>query len=206
MTIKLDALTSWKLVPKGEALPLRGDLFGPRRIRLDLNCEDKTWIYVESDEIEAAQGVDAMFIAAVGPGLETVEFYASGDVVVRFVAAVPEDQKAQVWIYTAEIEPNVSAVPEAVSFTEIHQRRARNPELEYMQFIARQNERRMDEKLAQLDALLAEKEKANVNPGTPPATPPEPSAKSDGGDQAPSGEKPAGGSEQPSGAGNDPAA
>lgn len=201
MTIRLDELASWKLVPKGEALLLPGDTDSIRRVRIHLNCEDRTWVYVASADIDA---VEAQFVAAVGPGLETVEFHAGGDLAVKFVPGVPDGQRSQVWLYTAELEPNVSAVPDAVSFTEIHQRRARNPELEMMQLMARQNERRMDEKLARMEALLAERERTNVDPGTPAATPPAASAGASGGEQASSGENPPSGGEQPSGDGNGP--
>lgn len=153
MAIKLDNLSCWKLVPPGEALMLPGETGDTRRIRIDLNCEDRTWLYVSGVDISA----DAQFLAAVGPGLETVEFYAGGELAVRFDPASPDEKASQVWVYTAEIDPNVSAVPDAVSFTEMHQRRARNPELEMMQLLARQNERRMEEQLARMEALLTER-------------------------------------------------
>lgn len=199
MTIRLDALASWKLVPLGEALLLPSDVAEPRRIRIDLNCEDRTWVYVASADIEA---VEAQFVAAVGPGLETIEFHAGGDLAVKFIPGVPDGQRSQVWLYTAELEPNVSEVPDAVSFTEIHQRRARNPELEMMQLIARQNERRLDEKMAQLEALIAERENAHVDPGTPPVVAPAASTKPNDGVQPSSGENPPDGGKQPSGDGN----
>ena len=158
MAIKLDDIASWKLVPNGEALMLAGSGDDARRVRVDLNVEDKTWLYVSSVDLV----VKDQFLAAVGPGLETVEFYAAGDLALSFAPASPDGKGSQVWVYTAEIDPNVAEVPDAVSFTEMHQRRARNPELEMMQLLARQNERRMDEKLAQMEAWMAEREERNV--------------------------------------------
>ena len=200
MTIKLDALASWKLVPQGEALLLSSETESERRIRIDLNCEDRTWVYVTSAHFEGEQ-----FIAAVGPGLEKVEFYAGGELAVKFVPAVPEGRKAQVWVYTAELEPNVMEVPDSVSFTEIHQRRQRNPELEMMQLIARQNERRMDEKMAHLEALIAHREKINVDPGTSDGAAAVAGKQPAGGDQQAPVENPPDGGKQPSGDGNDSA-
>lgn len=165
MAIKLDDIASWKLVLNGEALMLAGDTDDVRRVRIDLNVEDRTWIYVSS--VDAV--VKDQFLAAVGPGLETVEFYAAGDLAVSFVAASPDEKGSQVWVYTAELDPNVAEVPDAVSFTEMHQRRARNPELEMMQLLARQNERRMDEKLAQMEAWMAERDERNGNAVQAPA-------------------------------------
>lgn len=200
MAIKLDELSCWKLLKRGENLLLPCDHDEPRRVRIDLNVEERTWIYVASEHIKA---VDAQFVAAVGPGCETLEFWGQGDLAITFAPDAPEDHPAQVWLYTAEIEPNVSASDDAVSFTEIHQRRARNPELEMMQLIARQNERRLDEKMAHLEALISEKEKQYVDTGEAP----EPAGQS--GEQpvrevepAPNA-KPGGGVEQSGGEGNE---
>lgn len=204
MTIRLDALASWKLVPQGEALLLPSDVSETRRVRIDLNCEDRTWVYVASADIEA---VEAQFVAAVGPGLETIEFHAGGDLAIKFVPGVPDGQRSQVWLYTAEIEPNVVEVPDAVSFTEIHQRRARNPELEMMQLIARQNERRMDERLAQMEALVARQERvSDVDTGTSDEAPGGAGKQPKAGDKSASSEIPPNGGEQPGGSDDDPAA
>lgn len=201
MTIRLDALASWKLVPKGEALLLPNDSEEPRRIRIDLNCEDQTWVYVAAGDLKTVQ---AQFLGVAGPGLETIEFYAGGDLAVTFAPSVPKDQESQVWLYTAEIEPNVTEVPEAVSFTEIHQRRARNPELEMMQLIARQNERRMDERIQQMEALIAGHERANNDDtDTPAATPKAAAGKAGGNPPASASEDEGNGGEQPSGSGDD---
>ncbi len=201
MAIKLDALTSWKFVPAGEQLLLPSDSEDQRRIRIDLNCEDKTWLYVSYVDLEV---VKAQFLAAVGPGLETVEFYAQGDIAVSFATAADDGQPSQVWLYTAELEPNVAEVPDAQSFTEIHQRRARNPELEMMQLIARQNERRMDEQMAHLAALIAkQKEVSDVDAGTSVGAAGSAGEAANGGGQPASGEVAAGGGEPAGGAGGD---
>lgn len=157
MTIKLDELSCWTLVMPDESLKLFSDSDDYRRIRIDLNVEDQTWVYVSGKYIEK---VKQQFIAAVGPGQETIEFFGRGDLEIGFMRS-GSDLESQVWLYTAELEPNVSENPDAVSFTEMHQRRARNPELEMMQLIARQNEMRMEEKLARMEALLTKKEEKN---------------------------------------------
>lgn len=184
MTIKLDALSDWKLVPGGQQLLLPSDNEGHRRVRIDLNCEEQTRLYVDH---VGNPDKEAQFVAVAGPGLETVEFFVQGDISVGFETS----GGAQIWIYTAELEPNVSEVPDAVSFTEIHQRRARNPELELMQFYARQNERRMDERLARMEELAAQKGvPANVDSGQTAPVAAGNGAKPVGGDGQVSGEVP----------------
>lgn len=171
MTIRLDGLSRWKAIQAGEQLRLAGDTDDTRRVRLQLNCEETTWVYCDYAELEGP----AQFLAAVGPGPETIEFFARGDLVVSFHPSASEGEQPQVWLFTSELEPNVTPVHDAVSFTEIVTRRARNPELEMMQAIARHNQRQMDETLARqsdniarLEAMLEQKVKTNepVNPGT----------------------------------------
>lgn len=200
MTIKLDALASWKLMAKGEALKLEGGSEDTRRIRIDVNCEDKTWVYAAAPDIE----VEAQFLAAVGPGLETIEFFAGGDLLVTFAPAVPEERVSQVWVYTAEIEQNVVEVPDAVSFTEPYQRRAIDPHVAMMQLIARQNEERMERQIAAMSALVERNERAtsNVDTGTSDGAAGAAGGEPSGGAEPPSGEDKAGGSEPPSGAGD----
>lgn len=161
MTIRLDALDRWRLVAQGEILKLPGTVDGLRKVRLHLNCEDTTWVYVSYAELD---GVAAQFLAVAGPGPETIEFHAEGDLLVSFAPGSPDGEPSQVWLYTAELEPNVEPNPNAVTFTEIMTRRARNPELEMMQAIARHNQRQMEATLdqqaaniARLEALMMEK-------------------------------------------------
>ena len=165
MTIRLDELAGWALMPVGEALKLAGDgREDNRRVRLNLNCEVRTWVFAEHAGASLPQ-----FVGVVGPGCETLEFVVRGELAMNFVRAGGDGEGAapQVWVQTSELEPNVSTNPNSVSFTEIVARRARNPELEMMQAISRQNERRMREMLdaqaagiAKLTALYA----ANAKP------------------------------------------
>lgn len=202
MTVKLDLLRDWHRMPAGEALLLPSDHEDPRKISIDLNCEDQTWVYCSHGDAEKPQ-----FLAVAGPGLEEVVFWAAGDLAITFAPAVAKDQESQVWVYTAELEPNVGEVPDAVSFTEIHERRARNPELEMMQLIARQNERRMEEQLAQMEAVAERLERANNGTaGTSDGAAGAAGEQSEGGDGTSSGENKAGASEPVGGANDDPAA
>jgi hypothetical protein len=150
MAIKLDELTGWKRIPSGQVLNLSSELKDPRKVRVHFNCEDRTWVYARY----GGNTGDPQYIATTGPGCETLEFFVGGDVELSFVA--DKEGLAQIWVQTAELEPNVSANPNAVSFTETVLRRARNPELELMQALARQNQDRMNAVLQQQTAVLRE--------------------------------------------------
>lgn len=174
--IRLDELRGWKLIPQGKTLNLPADLEDLRLVRVHVNCEDQTWVYAAHADLP--KGLEAQFIGSVGPGVETITFHVAGDVSLSFAPAVKEDQPSQVWVQTSEIEPNVSDWPEAVSFTEIMTRRARNSELEMMQAIARHNQRQMEAVLAEQAGQIAElrelataKEKVN-EPAPAPVTVP----------------------------------
>lgn len=150
MAIKLDELTGWKRVPSGQVLNLSSELKDPRKVRVHFNCEDRTWVYARY----GGNTGDPQYIATTGPGCETLEFFVAGDVELSFVA--DKEGLAQIWVQSAELEPNVSSNPNAVSFTETVLRRARNPELELMQALARQNQDRMNAVLQQQTAVLRE--------------------------------------------------
>lgn len=148
MTIRLDELSGWTLMGAGNSLALPCEHEENRRVRLNVNCEEPTWLYVDHGGSFVPQ-----FVAALPAGCETLEFVARGDLVVSFVT---DDAASQVWVQTSELEPNVVPNPNAVSFTEIVARRARNPELEMMQALARQNERRMRDMLEAQSRGIAE--------------------------------------------------
>lgn len=173
MAIKLDELTGWRRIASGDVLTLASELADQRKVRVHLNCETQTWVYALHGDLEEPQ-----YVATAGPGCETIEFYVAGDVDMSFAA--DKEGLAQIWVSSAELEPNVSPNPDAVSFTEMVQRRARNPELELMQALARQNQDRMNAVLeaqtAVLRELQAERAKKHVDEATPAAPAAEPAA------------------------------
>lgn len=102
----------------------------PRRIRLNVNAANETKLYRTID------GGELVFLAVV-KGLEVVEFNTSGKV---GIVADSDD----LFIYTAELEPTFVEIPDAESYTEIVQRKERNPDLEYITYQMNLNaERRM---------------------------------------------------------------
>jgi hypothetical protein len=167
MTIKLNSLDRWTLLPRGKAIAFVGT--DARRVRLHVNAQFECGLYIRFD------GGEERFLAAVPAGLETVDFTAAGNFVVS-----PSDGEIEIWYQTAEDEPTYFENLDPVIFTKIIQRRKRNVDLELMMFKANQNaavrEAAMQREFsAQLDAIKAsivapapvpasKKDKANVAP------------------------------------------
>lgn len=145
MTIKLGSLSRWALFPQG-ALTLAGREEGERRIRIQFNCEAETALYRVVEGVE-----DQQLVVVVGPGAETVEFVAAGEV--GLIAVTREG--AQVWYQTADTEPTHVEVLDPVIFTRIANRRHRNPEMEEMMFRMQQNmERRLAQTAGEIEAAF----------------------------------------------------
>lgn len=149
MAIKLDELIGWKAVSRGEHVTFSSERTDPRKVRLHLSCEGQTWLYATYEALSPDGEIikrEKQYIATAGPGVETVEFYVSGDVQVDFSVNATEGHD-QIWINTAEAEPNVSANPNAVSFTEPMERVARDPHQEHVMAVMRQSEKRREKQM-----------------------------------------------------------
>lgn len=153
MTINLNSLADWSPWEEGKGLPLEGDPRTPRRIRLDVNCAQPTHFAVSG--VNEHRG-ENMFLAVIH-GLDTLDFVAVGDIVIR---ATSDDQ---VWFYTAALDPTWIELPDSESYATIASRRARNPELEYMQWKMDQN---IAARFAALDQKYANRFGVNTNPRT----------------------------------------
>jgi len=129
--IKLDSLDRWMHLKKGEVLTLAGN--APRRIRLQVNSPKRSSLFIVNGDGELA------FLAAPD-GRDVVEFAAGGD-----VRLTTDDD--DVYVYTAENEPTYTIIPDAVIFTKIAERSARNPDLEHMMYLQQVN---LDRRLAAL--------------------------------------------------------
>lgn len=154
--IDLKDLGRWQALGEGASIRFEADKM--RRFRLEVNTPNRTRFYL-------VNGTDVTFLASVD-GYEVIQFIAPE------VFEITSDG-AEALIYTTEFEQTSVEIPDAVIFTKIAERRARNPELEYMMSKVQEN---MDRRLAvatrdfeQRTAALAAQIKANANvdTGTP---------------------------------------
>lgn len=148
MTIKLHSLSRWERLPNDKTLLLPGAPGdGERRVRLQVNCSHETALYVHVHEWGTSR-----LLAVVPAGLETVEFSASG--LLEIDTSAQGDQ--EVWYQTADIEPTHTIVRDPVIFTELAQRRHRNPELEEIMYRMQVNiERRLNQQAEEHQAAIA---------------------------------------------------
>ena len=139
--IKLDSLSRWMHLKKGDILTLSGD--AQRRIRLQVNSPKRSSLFIVNDDGEP------VFLAAP-VGRDVVEFASSGN-----VRITTEDD--DVFVYTAENEPTFTIFEDAETFTKIAERTARNPDLEHMMYLQQQNmERRLAAMHGQFESKLNE--------------------------------------------------
>lgn len=133
--IKLDSLSRWLRLPAGDVLTLKGD--AQRRIRLQVNSPKRISLWIVNDHGEPT------FLASP-VGRDVVEFAAGGD-----VRLTTDDD--DVYVYTAESEPTFTIFEDAEIFTKIAERRARNPDLEYLM---QQQQINMDRRMSVLAGEL----------------------------------------------------
>jgi hypothetical protein len=136
MVVRIHNVSKWAALQPGDILELRG--LDRRRVRVEFNCPAPT-------RIDVVEGDKPTFLAIV-QGYEVVEFTAGAEV---HLVATSEDE---VWYFTNDGDQIAVERPEAVSFTKIASRRARNPDLELMMFKMEQN---ISRRTAALEAELA---------------------------------------------------
>ena len=151
MTISLNSLSRWQVLPEDGCIWFP-DVEGERRIRLHLNCEGETPLYLDD-------GGGIGFLTTVPAGLQSVEFSVAGK-----VAVLPAKGAGQVHYQTAEDEPTHVALADPIIFTRIAERRARNPELEQIAAVMSRNlERRMALQADEFEARFERRRKAEEN-------------------------------------------
>lgn len=159
MAIKLANISDWERFDAEKLLVLPGGAQS-RKIRLEVNCGHPTRFDLMIPDV-------GVFHLATVEGLETIEFFYAGEARISAVSARVGIDEVDAWFYTADGQVTHAEVPDAVTFTKIAQRRARNPELEYMQFVMNQNiERRLaaqqDEFKRYMASLKADPETGEV--------------------------------------------
>lgn len=145
MVVRIHNVSKWAILRPGDMLELKGA--EARKVRVELNSPAPTRLDLVIDD-------KATFLT-VFEGHQVVEFTAPPE---SYLVATSEDE---VWFFTNDGDEVATARPEAVSFTKIANRRARNPELERMMFKMEQNmNRRLDALAAEQAAALAAREAA----------------------------------------------
>lgn len=195
MVVKLWNISDWEKVDSEQLLLLDGKNDQSRKIRLEVNASWPTRVSL----MIPGQGV---FHLAVVQNVETIEFWYRGQARLSFSSALPGTDEVEAWVYTSDGQRTSFALPDAETFTKIAQRRARNPELEWMQYQMMQNiERRLEQQAEELHRRYgADPKTGEIDDGT-----------QDDGDGAgqgaagAAGDVPAGG-QQPAGAAQQPAA
>lgn len=182
MTIKLNSLARWALLPSDEAIVFEGHGDTERTVRISFNLEAVTTLFLGDED-----GGENLLVTA-GPGLETVEFNVAGSFKVY-----AEKGSGIVHYLSAEMEPVHFEVPDPKIFTRIAQRRHRNPEVEEMMARAQMNmERRFAQLAAESDARQARllKEISDVKSAAKPAGTPAVAGEQQVPAQVAAGEKP----------------
>lgn len=179
MVVRVFDIHKWATLAPGEVLQLKGD--GRRQIRVDVNCPKPTrWDVVEDGK--------PVFLAVVF-GKETLEFSVGDKVdamgtpptLVPWQDPEVVGEPTEVWYFTNKPE---TAESDAVSFTRIDPRPARNRELELIMWKQRRaSERMMQRQQQQLDLMAAELAglKANAETGELDAEAPDAGSGSEGG-------------------------
>ncbi len=139
MVVRIHNIDKWKRLPAGDVLGLGHG--GARLVRVDLNCPTPT-------HVAYSQGEVVTFLAVVH-GLQTLEFATIEADEEPLLVLTGEDDA---WYFTDEGDHAPVENLEAKSFTKLATRRARNPELERLQFIAEQN---MNNRMARLEEEYA---------------------------------------------------
>ena len=154
MAVKLGSLERWSVLPKGEAIVFPGSAVAERRVRINLNLEAVTTFYIN-------QYGGTLFLATLGPGLETLEFHVRGE-----FKLIAEETAAAVHYQSADLEPNHFEVVDPKIFTKIASRRHRNPELEEIMYRMELNmQRRLAKQADEMERLLEMKRKEIENGG-----------------------------------------
>lgn len=153
MVVKLNSLSRWLSLDSTKGIRFSGTADAERCVRIQFNLEAVTTFYVGKDQM------DADLLCTIGPGQETVEFYAQGEFYV-----FAEKDAGMVKYQSADLEPTFAEVVDPVIFTKIAKRRERNKELEELMYVAQANiERRFAQQAAELQAAFERKVKELEN-------------------------------------------
>ena len=153
---RLHDIKKWHHVAAGGAMNFENEAV--RRVRLDVNAAGRAALfYIDGDGETTLLGVVE--------GRDVIEFATHG---ATFSIAVED---SDVWVYTIDGENLAFSKPDAVKFTKLVERRARNPEVEYMQWLMRHNQRVMlEQQEQQFERMRSEFARNNPAPASQPAS------------------------------------
>lgn len=115
-------IEKWTLIPQGKAMHFQGDR--PRKVSVDVNCPTRSQLYLVLPS-------GKHFLALV-EGRDTVEFYVNGPFGLTTLGS-------DCYVYTADGQGITFEAVDSESFAVIRERRARNPELEYIAALMAEN-------------------------------------------------------------------
>lgn len=143
---RIHDVKKWKHVAAGGAMNFSD--VRERRVRLDVNSAGPATLYYVDGNGETT-------LLALVHGRDVVEFQSHGE---TFAIAVEDND---IWAYTVDGDDVSFRIDEAVTFTKLVERRARNPEVEMMAYLMRENFRRLQEgQVRELEQLLDRRERA----------------------------------------------
>lgn len=131
--LKIPSLNHWQLLPDGESVNFEHSVES-RRVRLDVNAAGTAQVY-------HTDGNGELTFLGLVTGRDVIEFATIADTsfAIRTVGA-------DLWFYSVDGADFSFDRAESRSFTQLVERRQRNPEIEYMQYMMQANMNRMMEK------------------------------------------------------------
>lgn len=147
--IVLNDIVNWVQLEDGELIKFANQR--PRQVKLEVNTSEKTVLMIQLEQEE-----EPRFLALV-EGRETLHFVVPG--AFELMHRTPG---ADVYLLTADGAKVHREGLGLDAYTTLHERRARNPELEYIQYMMNLNM----EKRLRLQAEAFERRLADVNRGT----------------------------------------
>lgn len=135
--IKLNELDRWLVLGPKQGISF--DAAAARKVRLQLNSQAYSSLYILSGKKEKQQ---ERFLCAIPAGLSVVEWYTGTD-----AFQVVSDTETEIFYQSSDLESSAVENLDPEIFTKIAARRARNPELEAIQWAMQQN---MERRFAQL--------------------------------------------------------
>lgn len=142
--INLHDIENWTRLEDGEIFDFPGNK--ARSIKMEVNTSDRTILMIQVNDQEPR------FLALVD-GRETLTFVVSGSFSIMHKAPIG----TEVYFRTADGDSIHRVSLDAQAFTRLHERRAVNPEFEYMRYQMEANfQKRMDAQRAQIERMLAD--------------------------------------------------
>lgn len=153
---RLFNINKWVVLSEGKAIQFKDER--PRVVRVEVNAPEAAILYIVQGSKSRKE--DCRFLARV-LGRDTLEFHVSGSFSLHV-------EGAPLSYYSVDGD-NIAFVDEAPEiYTRIHERRARNPELEYMQWKMQENmERRLAAQADEIRRLVERGEASRRGPAQP---------------------------------------